>query len=422
MYKKSVLNNGLTVATLKMPSRVSCSLGIWIKVGSRYEKAKIGGISHFLEHLLFKGTASRTCEEIKQAIEGIGGTLNAFTSEEVTCYLAKVPGKHVASALAILWDMVLHARLNPQDIEMERKVILEEIRMYKDLPAHYVSELLVELLWPEQPLGANIAGEAESVRAISRAGLLKYRNRFYCLNNIVVVACGNVNHDVLLKECRQIGSKTHLDKPGNFPKAKIAQRVPQLKVQVKDTEQTHLALGVHGLARMDDTRYALELLHVILGANMSSRLFREIREERGLAYAIGTGVKYFKDTGAFIVHAGVDSKRLDEALEVISGQLKEVKKNLVGADELRRAKEYYIGQISLTLENTSEHMVWLGENIVCAKELTTPAESIKRIEKVKAGEIRAVAKDILRTQSLNLALIGPLKSKEQRKIKERLVL
>ncbi|MCQ9208430.1 MAG: insulinase family protein [Omnitrophica bacterium] len=420
MYKKTRLDNGLTVVSHYMPKRVSVSLGIWIKVGSRYEQARINGISHFLEHLLFKGTKKRTCEEIKQSIEGIGGSLNAFTSEELTCYLTKIPGKYIGPALDVLADMVFNANLAPGDIELERKVILEEIRMYKDLPGHYVSDLLTKLLWPRQPLGMNIAGEAESVGTINREGLFTYRQRFYQANNIVVVACGALEHQELLKKCQRVVPSLGQSQGNAFLLAQERQTSPQFNCYVKDTEQTHLALGMHALARNHPERFCLGLLHVILGANLSSRLFREVRERRGLAYEIGTSVKFYQDTGAFVVHAGVDNRRVQETLEVILEQLRKIKKNKVGREELKRAKEYYVGQLRLALEETVDHMIWLGENFISLNKFLRAEEIIRRVKRINPDQLKRLAKSILEDNNLSLALIGPLKDKDKQRIKKRL--
>ena len=420
MYEKTTLKNKLTVATHYMPSRVSVSVGIWIKAGSRYEQPKISGISHFLEHLLFKGTKRRTCEEIKQSIEGIGGSLNGFTAEEITCYLAKVPARFIGSALDVLGDMVLNGRLASNDIEMERRVILEEIRMYKDLPAHSAMELLTKLLWPKQPLGMNISGQTESIGAINRSQLLAYKEKFYQPANIVVAACGNLKHKQVLKECQRFISSLEQTERIKCTPAGQQQLCLQLKLQDKDIEQMHLALGMHALPRNHPGRFTLGLLHIILGANMSSRLFREVREERGLAYEIGTSLKFFQDTGAFIVHAGIDNRRAPEALEVILEQLAEIKKNKVKKEELKRAKEYYIGQLILALEDTSDHMLWLGEKVVSLNKFLRPEEIIRRVKKINADDLRKLANKIFQNRNLNLALVGPLKDKDKKRIKKGL--
>ncbi|MFC1631973.1 M16 family metallopeptidase [Candidatus Omnitrophota bacterium] len=422
MYNKTKLPNGLTVASYEMPSRVSAALGIWVRVGSRYESKPLNGVSHFLEHLLFKGTAKRNCEQIKQAIEGIGGSLNGFTSEELTCYLAKVPSRHLGSALEVLADMVLNARLDTKDIELERKVILEEIRMYKDLPGHYVLDLLAGLLWPSQPLGRNIAGECDTISKISAAQLHDYKQRFYQSGNIFVVSCGNLKQAQVLAQCNKHFAQKDKRNPESFLAVRQKQAQARLKIHTKNTEQTHLALGLYGLARGDRDRFALGLLHIILGANMSSRLFREVREVRGLAYSIGTSLKLLQDTGAFIVHAGIDNKRVLEALEVILAELRKIKKENIEKEELDRAKEYYMGQVMLALEDTSEHMLWLGENLISLNKFLYLQEVIRQVKKIQACDLTRLANQILQNRSLNLAIIGPLKENMESKIKQRLAL
>ncbi|MBN2096953.1 MAG: insulinase family protein [Candidatus Omnitrophica bacterium] len=420
MYKKTRLNNGLTVVTHQMPSRVSVSVGIWLKVGSRYEAKEQNGIAHFLEHLLFKGTAKRSCDELKQSIEGIGGSLNGFTSEEITCYLAKVPGRYIGPALDALGDMVLNARLDAPDIEMERRVILEEIRMYKDLPAHFVMELLTELLWPGHPLGRNIAGETDTVGRMQRQDLLSFKQHFYQPDNMVVVCCGNLKHQDIVEQCAKYISAPGKPQSNEFSAAGLTAAHSTVKFQDKDIEQTHLALGLRSLARNHPERYCLGLLHVVLGANMSSRLFHEVREKRGLAYAIGTSVKLLKDTGAFIVHAGVDNKRVALAFEVILEQLEEIKKNKITQEELKRAKEYYLGQLSLSLEDTAEHMLWLGEHFVSLNKFIRAQEVVRKVKKITAADLAKLANDIFTRNNLHLALIGPLADQDKGRIQERL--
>ncbi len=414
MYKKTILNNGLTVATQQMSGRVSVSLGIWVRAGARYECKGIAGISHFLEHILFKGTKRRSCEEIKQAIEGRGGSLNAFTGKESTCYLCRVRRKHFSPALDVLADMVLNAKLAPEDIETERRVILEEIRMYRDLPGQFVMDRLTGLLWPNQPLGMNTAGEVSSVGSLTRRQLSAYKQRSYRSNNIVIVVCGSLGHKQVLEECKRCFSsaakKARLKK---FSRVSEKQSTPQLNCQVKDTEQTHLALGLHGLSKTHPERFALSLLHTILGANMSSRLFRQLREERGLAYEIGTALRLFQDTGAFIVHAGIDNRRITEAVGLILQQLRQLKKQEVGRQELARAKEYCTGQLLLALEDTSNYMLWLGESVVYKKKFLSPAQIIQHLNKVTPADLRRLANKIFQGRRLNLALIGPLKGKEK---------
>lgn len=412
MYKKTALNNGLRIITHRMPEMKSVALGIWIKTGGRYESAHNKGISHYLEHLLFKGTKKYSCRQLKESIEGLGGSLNGFTSEEVTCYLVKLPSRHLAIALDILADMVINPLLSQEDIDKERTVILEELKMYKDLPQSYVYDLLDELLWPGQPLGMSVIGSFDSVTRLNRQDLDEYRRKHYTPMNIVVSAAGLLEHDKLAKDVLTIFRPLKDRNPNTFAKVKEGQDKPQLKVLPKDTEQTHLALGFHGFKRDHPLRHALGLLHIILGANMSSRLFNEVREKRGLAYEIGTQVKRFQDTGAFIVHAGIDNHKVDEAIKLILEELGKIKDNLVTEDEFKRAKEFYLGQLMLALEDTLDHMLWIGENTVCLDRTYTLNEVIKEVSGVAREDVRKVAGDIFKEKSLNLALIGPLAGKE----------
>jgi predicted Zn-dependent peptidase len=408
MYKKDKLNNGLKVITNQLSGMQSVSLGIWINIGGRYEEASSKGISHFLEHLLFKGSKKYSCRGIKESIEGIGGSLNGFTSEELTCYLVKIPSRYLMSALDILSDMVLNPSLKEADVAKERTVILEELKMYRDLPQNYVYDLLDELLWPNQALGLPVIGCVESVNSINRKILKEYQGRHYTPSNIVISAAGLLEHDLLVKKISSIFSSQVKAKLNTFVGVTENQNKPQLKIFHKETEQTHMALGFHALKRGDALRHAQALLHIILGANMSSRLFNEVREKRGLAYEIGTGVKRFADTGAFVVHAGIDNRKVQDCLDLIFKELGIIRKTLVSKDEFKRAKEFCLGQLSLALEDTMEYMLWMGESVACLDKVYTLKQIIKEVNKVKIEEIQAVAKMIFSNQKINLSLIGPL--------------
>lgn len=421
MYKKTELNNGLKIITYNMPKMQSVALGIWIKVGGRYENARNKGISHFLEHLVFKGSKKYSCRGIKESIEGIGGTLNGFTSEELTCYLAKIPCRYLESALDVLCDMAINPKLPLSDIEKEKTVILEEIKMYRDLPQSFVYELLDELLWPKQPLGEPIIGTVDSVRQINREQLFSFKERFYLPSNIVISAAGILDSKKLTKGIMKIFK----DKKGrcvnNFPGATQDQGRVQMKLLYKDTEQTHMALGFHSFQREHPLKHALGLLHIILGANMSSRLFNELREKRGLAYEIGTLVRRFQDAGAFVVHAGIDNQRVIDAVQLILKELKKIKTGLVSKDEFKRAKEFYLGQLMLALEDTLDHMLWIGENTVLLDRTYSLSDIINEVNKVKREDIREAARLLFKKEKLNLALIGPLKE-SQDKIRDKLYL
>ena len=414
MYKKARLDNGVRIVTHHMPNMQSVALGIWITVGGRYESFENKGISHFLEHLLFKGSKKYSCRKIKESIEGVGGSLNGFTSEELTCYLVKIPRRYLNLALDILSDMVINPSLIQPEIEKEKTVILEEIKMYKDLPQAYVHELLDELLWPKQALGAPIIGTTDSVSKITRKDLDSFKSDCYTPMNIVISAAGALDYGRLTKNIEKIFSSLKEKKTNVFTRARETQGSVQLKIFNKDTEQTHLALGFHGFKRNHPLRHALGLLNIILGANMSSRLFNELREKRGLAYEIGTQLKRLHDTGSFVVHAGIDNRKVNGAIELILKELSKVRTKLVSPDEFKRAKEFYLGQIMLTLEDTLDHMLWIGEPTATLNKTYTLDDFIKEVNSVKREQVLEAARHIFRLEKLNLALIGPLKDSEQK--------
>jgi len=413
MNKKTVLDNGLRIITHSMKRMQSVALGIWIKTGGRYETPEYKGIAHYLEHLVFKGSKKYSCRKIKESIEGVGGSLNGFTSEELTCYLVKLPKSHLHLAVDILSDMAINPLLQPEEIEKERTVILEEAKMYKDLPQSYVYELLDELLWPNQPLGMTIIGTVESIGRINKESLSLFKNQYYAPSNIVVSAAGALEHNKFTRRIKSIFSPLKNRNVNAFVRVKEEQYRPQLKLMHKDTEQTHLVLGFHGFKRDHPLKYALGLLHIILGANMSSRLFDELREKRGLAYEIGTQVKYFQDTGAFIVHAGIDNLKVNDSVELILKELGKTKDKLVSIDEFKRAKEFYLGQLALSLEETLDHMLWIGESTAAIGQVLSFKDIVKKINRVRREDIREVAGCVFKEKSLNLALIGPLKDSEQ---------
>jgi len=418
MYKITKLNNGAQVATLSVGGAHSVSIGVWVGTGSRYEPEPLSGISHFFEHMVFKGTKNRSYLEIKQSIEGRGGTLNAFTSEEVTCLLAKVLSSHAHGAIDVLLDMLFNPLLRDEDLEKERRVIYEEIKMYVDLPQHRAYEGLLKLLWPRHPLGRNIIGDFKTLKNISREQLIKYRQRNCGWNNVLIAGCGKITHTNMVKYVKDFIRKNKFpqDKQAKLEYKPITCRPkrPKAKFIIKDTKQSHICLGVPALRRTDPKRYAASFLHIILGANMSSRLFNKVREEKGLAYEISTAVKRLKDTGAFVIHAGVVSEKVEQALAVILNELKQISKKTVRIDEFKRAREYYIGQLMMGLEDNADHMAWLAESLMHYGRVRSIKQVIAQINKVKIKDLTTVARMIFKKKNLNLSVIGPL-TKEQKK-------
>ncbi len=417
MYQKSVLSNNLRVISNQLKDRESVAVGVWVGVGGRFEDEAQKGAAHYLEHILFRGSLKYSCNDIKGNIEGVGGTLNAFTGEEQTCYYAKVPTKHFDQTLDILCDMVFFPMIQKNDLERERSIILEEIKMYHDLPQYYVLELLHGLVWPGHPLGQGLAGTHDTVSAMSQRGLRAFHRQYYSPDNVVVSVCGNFSHDWLVDFLE--------DKLGNFPSQKREgfdtfkgkQRAPRVSFFRKPIEQTHVALGFPSLRSDHPDIYAQAILNVILGGNMSSRLFDELREKRGLAYSVYSTTKSYDDTGLFMIKAGVDNKKLVESVELIMKILKQLRRHGVKDTEFVRAREYFLGQFVLGLEDTMEHMMWIGESMIERDRIRTLGEVVYRVNALTPDDIRRVAAEILKEKKINLAVVGAFTDEHEKALR-----
>lgn len=412
MHKLDMLDNGLGVAVMPMKYMESVSLGVWIRAGGRYEDTNNSGISHLLEHLLFKGTKKRDMKKIKEEIEGRGGTFNGFTAEEFTCYLVKVLAKDTELGVDILSDMVLNPRLDEKEIEKEKSVIVEEINMYKDIPAHYVHEILTEMLWPGQPLGMPLAGTVESVNSITRPALMSYKDLYHSPKNMVIVGAGNIEEGRLVEISKKYLSKISGKAVPEFKKADSKQAGKRFKLNFKETEQTHVAMGLHALYRFHPDRYVMAMVNIILGANMSSRLFHIVRDEMALCYEISSSARLYDDAGVFVIGAGVDDKKLPKAIEVILRELGRMKTEPVSEEELKRAKEYYKGQLLFALEDTMSYMLWLGEKVLTGEKQFSAKKILERVDKVSCDDLMRVSGDIFKDANLNLAVIGPIKDEK----------
>lgn len=409
MYRYTKSPTGLTIASAEMPHMASVSIGIWVGVGSRYEPAELNGASHLIEHMLFKGTRRRSAKEISQEVEGLGGYLNAFTSEEITCFHAKASNEHLPELLDVLMDMLLGSRFDPAELDKEREVIKEEMAMYLDEPQHQVQELLNSTLWPDQPLGRPITGTNKVLDGISRDALTGFLRRHYLANRTLIVAAGRLKHGQLVRATQPY---VHRIKPGSqlaFPPAWSRQEKPVVRLFTKKTEQTQLALGIRAFSRHDPRRFALRLLSTILGENMSSRLFQVLREDRGLAYSVYSTPSFFEDAGDFVIYAGLDTDNLPGALRLIMAELRRLIDKPPKPSELKRARDYVIGQIDLSLEGTENRMNWMGEQLLGYGRIYSPADFKRRLTHVTPAEIQAVAQDLFRPDRLNLALVSPLK-------------
>ena len=413
MYRVTRLRNGLTVVTAEMPHMASVSVGIWVGVGSRYEPPRLNGVCHFIEHLLFKGTKRRTASKISEAVEGIGGYLNAFTSEESTCFHARACHDRFDALLDVLMDMLLHSRFDPSDIHKEREVIKEEIAMYLDQPHHQVQELLNETLWPQQPLGRPITGTPRTLDAMTRDDLVGYLRENYVAAGALIVAAGRLKHSAVVRKVQGYAAGVKTGARAVLPPARNGQLEPRIRLATKPAEQSQLAIGIRTCSRHDERRYALRLLSTILGENMSSRLFQVIREDRGLAYSIYSTPSFFADTGDLVISVGLDADHLTKTVRLILAELRRLIDKPPGVAELGRARDYVIGQMDLSLENTDNQMNWLGDQWLGYGRLFRPAEIRRSLASVTPAQVRAAARDFFRPDRFNLALVSPLKSARQ---------
>lgn len=412
-WQEFKIKNGIRVIYKHIPEFHSVSTGIWIKTGSRFETEKISGISHFLEHLLFKGTKKRNYRQIKEAIEGVGGTFNGFTSEEATCYWIKILGEYLELSLDVLSDMIQNPLLKEKDIEKERNVIIEEINMYRDIPARYVFEIFDQILYNGHPLGQPITGTLESVKGIKREDMLEYIRNFYTAENIVVSIAGNINEKDMGKFTERYLSSVKKLKDNTFKLWNKKPAGPKVKILFKKTEQTHIVMGGLAPDRFDEERYPLAVLNTVLAGNMSSRLFNRIRESMGLAYAIKGMTKHYQDTGAYLIYAGVSPEKTEKAVRAIVGELKKIRDKGVTKNEMERAKKFIVSQILMELEDNLEYMLWIGEQRLLRKNLITIKETIEKIKGVKSEDVKSIAEKLFIPENMYLSLIGEYTDEEK---------
>jgi predicted Zn-dependent peptidase len=417
MRRFTQLSNGVRIVTREFKDRDSVSIGVWLAAGGRYESRDNKGVAHFLEHMAFKGSAKYSCDKTKQLIEGVGGNINAFTAEEETCYYAKVPAQRMKTAFDVLSDISFFPRIAPKDLEKERTVILEEIKMYHDLPQYYVGELLEELLWPGHPLGESLTGTSASVGGMRVEHLKNFKNAYYVPANTVISACGSLKHEDVVGLARAKLGKLGAGLPPSFIPARRNQEKAALHLHAKATEQTHLAMGYLAYEVNHKDYYVLALMSIILGGNMSSRLFNELREKRGLAYSISSGIKCLHDTGCFVIRAGVDNAKIVDAMDVILKVLSGLASGGAKEDEFKRAQEYYMGQFLLGLEDTMDQMLWMGGVIISNDQVKSVEEAVTRIKAVTPSDVKRVAREILDPRRLNLAVIGPLNTAQRKQLR-----
>ncbi|MFA6304986.1 MAG: pitrilysin family protein [Patescibacteria group bacterium] len=416
MFKQEKLANGIQLITAHRADTQAVTVLVLVKIGSRYESLDLNGVSHFVEHLLFKGTRKRPNSlAISRALDGIGAEYNAFTAKDHTGYYIKANSEHLDLALDMLSDMFFNSVFDAREMDKERGVIVEEINMYNDNPLMLINDIFEETVFAGHSLGRRISGPKENIlKKISTPGLVKFYRDHYLNNQIIVGVAGNFNEDSIIKKIGGYFNKPLASHKGHsFAKFSSTQKSPRVNLHFKDTSQVQLALGFPGFKNTDPRVYALSLLAVILGGNMSSRLFTEIREKRGLAYFVRASDSFYEDCGNFVIQAGVELNSLEKAIKTILDQLKKVTKQPVGEAELKRAKEFLKGKFVLQLEDSAALISWLGEQKLLTGRLETVQEKLAKINRVTAQEIKKVAAEVINLAKINLALIGPFKDKEK---------
>jgi len=401
------LKNNIRLAHTSGLSAETSAVGVWINTGARYEPEQVKGIAHYLEHLLFKGSRHYSYKKLKQEIEGRGGVLNGFTSQEMTCYYAKVLNKNIFKTLDILLDMVFFPLLNNEDVQKERKVILEEVKMQNDLPQSRSEMLLDELLWGDTPLGCDVIGTEKTIRATTQKDIAAYLKAEYIPAHMLISVCSNTRlsqiQRYIEKKCAHLPAKSPARE--RFEASSLQPGI-QSRIEQKDLFQTHLVVGFKGLCRADVSTWILKLIHVILGANMSSRLFEKVREEQALAYDISTAYRSYHDSGCFSVHTGLAGENVVKTLQIVFKELRRLQETLVRKDEFQRAQDYLLGQHIMAFERNMDMMLYMGENLLGIGYVPVLREVKERIHSVTPSQVRKMAQYIFAEDLIKVSLVG----------------
>jgi predicted Zn-dependent peptidase len=406
MYRKDTLSNGIRVVSETLPKSRSVSIGVWVKVGSRHEPAELGGVSHFIEHMFFKGTARRSAKDIAIEMDSLGGEMNAFTSQETTTYYAKVVDEHLPVVVDILADILLSSRFNPADMEKERKVILEEIKSVEDAPDDYIHELFTGTVWPDNSLGRPILGVPETIKTLSHQSILSYIEQYYLPREIVISVAGNFEHSRLIELLN--ASFGTLSRTGVPKKDLTPDFTRATVVKTKQLEQVHICLGCKGLKYSHEDRFVLMALNTVLGNSMSSRLFQEIREQNALAYSIYSYVTSYRDTGLLTIYAGTDPSNALEVVRLVTRELKKIKDEGITQAEGLRVKNQIKGSLVLSLESSNSHMSRLARQEVYFGRYHSMDDIIRNVERVGLDQVQQLAQQLFKSENLSLTILGPL--------------
>ena len=413
-FNKKVLKNGLRVVVVPMKDNPTATVLVLVEAGSKYETKKVNGISHFLEHMCFKGTIKRPkAIDISKELDALGSQYNAFTAQEYTGYYAKSDAKHFHKIFDVVSDIYLNSTFPETEMQKEKGVIIEEINMYEDLPNRHVQDLMMELLYGDQPAGWNIAGEKKNILEMKRADFVSYKKDHYLPEATVLVVAGAVTERDVMKEVNKIFGKIPRGQKKGKLKVKEIQKKPEALINFKQTDQTHFVLGVRSYGLFDKKNAVLSVLGCALGGGMSSRLFQKLREEMGVGYYVRAYNDVFTDHGFFQISAGVDNKRIIEVIEAVLHECNLLKNEKINEDELNKVKEYLIGNMKLSLESSDDIANFYGGQELLKRELKNAEEKAAEIRKVTAKQIQILANEIFKDEKLNLALIGPFKDKEK---------
>lgn len=410
MYRKDTLANGIRVVSETLPKSRSVSIGVWVKVGSRHEPAELGGVSHFIEHMFFKGTGRRSAKDIAIEMDSLGGEMNAFTSQETTTFYAKVVDEHLPAVIDILADILLGSRFDPADMEKERKVILEEIKSVEDTPDDYIHELFNSTVWPDNSLGRPILGIPETIKTLSHQNILSYIERYYLPKEIVISVAGNFEHSRLIELLNT--SFGMLSRTGAPKKDLTPPFTRATVVKKKQLEQVQICLGCGGLKYAHEDRFVLMALNTVLGNSMSSRLFQEIREQNALAYSIYSYITSYRDTGLLTVYAGTDPSNALEVVRLVTRELKKIKDEGITQAEGLRVKNQIKGSLILSLESSNSHMSRLARQEIYFGRYHSMDDIIKNVEAVALEQVQQLAQQLFTPENLSLTILGPLSKAE----------
>jgi len=413
-YKKSKLKNGVRVIVAPMGNTSAVTVLVLVGTGSKYETKKINGVSHFLEHMFFKGTKKRpSAHDISSLLDGVGGEFNAFTGEEYTGYYVKVATEHFDLAMDVVSDILLHSKFDNKEINRERGVIIEEINMYNDTPMRKVMELWSELLYGDQPAGWPIGGTKETMAGIARKDIIDYFSKQYVGDNIVVIVAGNVTSRDASSKIKKYFSPLKHGQSYEKDKVVESQNYPAVLLHTKETDQTHICLGTRTFNIFDPKKYITQVMATILGGGMSSRMFISVRERKGLVYYISTAADADSDTGSLLTRAGIDNTKVEMAVKTIVAEYRELKRQKVSATELKKAKNYLRGKTHLGLEASDEVASFLGGQEISENKILSPEKILREMDKVTSSEIQQIAKEIFVPEYMNLALVGPFDDKKK---------